>query len=185
MTNFFVPFVQPVSPIFVPMMCSDDDLFINYSAAMQGPLGPPGPPGIQGEQGQPGIQGEQGPPGIQGEHGNTGPQGPPGPPGPQGPPGRGPESNCCELEYVVISKDYSATSKDCYIGVDSNKPVTITLPTDCMSGKQLVIKAQMGPPLGNRKVTVVGPIENGNSYIITVPYGVVRLIYIDKVWYIV
>jgi hypothetical protein len=105
--------------------------------------------------------------------------------GPQGPPGRGPESNCCELEYVVISKDYTASSKDCYIGVDSDEPVTVILPTNCESGKQLVIKAQMGPPLGNRKVTVEGNIENSSSYIITVPYGFVRLIYIDEVWYIV
>jgi hypothetical protein len=136
-------------------------------------MGPPGP------QGEAGIQGDTGPQGVQGETGPMGPQ------GPEGPPGRSPESDCCRLEYVVISKDYSATSKDCYIGVDSNEPVTVTLPTDCMSGKQLVIKAQMGPPLGNRKVTVLGPVEDSSSYIITVPYGCVRLIYIDKVWYIV
>ncbi len=58
-----------------------------------GKTGPPGSPGIQGQQGPPGIQGEIGPPGIQGEPGPPGCEGPPGiqgepgPPGCEGPPG--------------------------------------------------------------------------------------------------
>jgi hypothetical protein len=99
---------------------------------------PPGPPGPEGPPGPPGPIGEQG---AQGE---PGPVGPPGPPG-----------ECsCKCKTTLVSQDYSAQVDDCYIGVDSTGPVTITLPPNSPDSHQVIIKAQMGPPLGNRKITV-------------------------------
>lgn len=125
------------------------------------------------------------PPGPPGEQG---PPGPPGPQGPQGPPG--PPGECtCKCKSTVVSDDYTATCDDYYIGVDSNKPVTITLPENCAACCEIIIKAEMGPPLGNRKVTVTTSdaslIDGEGDYVITVPYGSVRVICSDGDWYIV
>jgi len=62
-------------------------------AIIQGPEGPPGPPGIEGPIGVPGGAGPQGPkgdagvPGLQGDAGAPGPAGDIGPPGDTGPAG--------------------------------------------------------------------------------------------------
>lgn len=131
---------------------------------------PPGPPGPKGDTGPPGEQG---------------PQGEPGPIGPPGPPGE-----CtCACSRIVVSEDYTATCDDYYIGVNSNGPVTITLPSDCEKCCELVIKAEMGPPLGNRKVTIKpsdsSTIDGANSIIFTVPYESVRLICRGGNWWII
>jgi hypothetical protein len=74
-------------------------IFVQVTAAANGPMGPQGPQGepgpqgaqgaqgAQGPQGAQGAQGAQGPQGVQGPQGETGPQGPAGPQGPQGPQG--------------------------------------------------------------------------------------------------
>jgi hypothetical protein len=141
-----------------------------------GPSGPPGPPG---------------PPGTPGEDGKDGEQGPPGEPGPIGPPG--PPGECsCQCKAILVTEDYTATSDDYYIGVNSTGPVTITLPCDTTDCQQLVIKAEMGPPLGNRKITIVAmddstvcTIDEELDYIIEVPYQSVKLIYRDGNWWII
>ena len=64
--------------------CSQD------CCCQQGPPGPQGPPGLQGEtgpQGPPGARGERGPQGPAGPMGERGPQGVPGPRGERGPQG--------------------------------------------------------------------------------------------------
>lgn len=170
--------------------------------------GPPGPPGPPGEQGPPGETGEQGPPGPQGPPGSTGEQGPPGsegppgPPGKQGPPGEpgpigppGPPGECsCKCKTILVSEDYTAEVDDCYIGVKSDGPVTVTLPGDCEDGHQVIVKAEMGPPLGNRKVTIIaddstsfssGIIDGSASIVITVPYQSVRLICRGGDWHVI
>ncbi|XP_032427118.1 collagen alpha-1(XI) chain-like [Xiphophorus hellerii] len=61
----------------------------------KGPPGPPGLPGEEGPVGPPGIAGKQGPKGVPGKTGKPGPQGMPGPqgrPGEDGTPGRDAES---------------------------------------------------------------------------------------------
>jgi hypothetical protein len=51
------------------------------------------------------------------------------------------------------------------------------------------VKAEMGPPLGNRKVTVTTSnaslIDGEGDYIITVPYGSVNVICHGGDWYII
>lgn len=123
-----------------------------------------------------------------GPPGPPGPQGEPGPPGPPGPPGQ-----CnCRCSRIVVSENYIVTANDYYIGVNSIGPVTITLPTNPPDCLEIIIKAEMGPPLGNRKITVVS-IDNDNivlidgelEYVIEVPYQTVRLLYRGENWWIV
>ena len=170
------------------------------------PPGPPGPPGPAGPQGEPGPQGDPGPPGEQGNTGATGNtgaqgdpgiQGPPGPTGntgaqgntgPEGPPG--PAGNCsCNCSTILVSQNYTANVGDYYIGVNSNGAVTVTLPPNAPDCTELLIKAEMGPPLGNRKVTVTTSdgsyIDGSNNYIITVPYQSVNIICRGGDWWII
>jgi hypothetical protein len=121
----------------------------------------------------------------------TGPEGAIGATGPEGPPGAtGPAGACdCDCNTQVVSEDYTATVADCYIGVDSTGPVTITLPADCETGQVITIKAQMGPPLGNRKITVTtsdeSTIDGAAEYVIEVPYQNISVICVDGSWWII
>ena len=137
---------------------------------------PPGPPGPQGEQGE---QGPEGPPGPQGE------QGEPGPPGPQGEPG----VCTCKCKSILVTDNYTATCDDYYVGVNSDKPVTITLPENCIDCCEIIVKAEMGPPLGNRKVTVTtvdgSYIDGADKYIMEVPYQSVNLFCRGGDWHII
>ena len=144
-----------------------------------GPQGPQGEPGTSGLPGPPGPQGEEGPSGPQGESGLPGEKGDRGEPGPPGPPG--PAGECsCECSAILVSEDYIATMDDYYIGVNSDGPTTIALPSNCVDCHEIVIKAEMKPPLGNRKITIIttdgATIDNSNKYIIEVAYQSVRLI---------
>lgn len=150
----------------------------------EGPPGPPGPQGEKGDKGDPGDSGEPGPPGPPGEQGPTGPEGPP---GPQGEPGE-----CtCSCNNVFISSDYIASCNDYYIGVQSDGPVTIILP-ECVANSccQLVVKAEMGPPLGNRKVTLIpaantSTIDGDTEYVMNIPWESVQLFCRDGNWFII
>lgn len=177
----------------------------------QGPAGPPGPPGPVGPAG-PAGEGTQGPAGPQGPAGQdgvsvtdaqignptgellitlsdgtvidagdvVGPQGEQGPPGPQGPAGK---CDCDEYATKVVDSSYKATLEDFYIGVNSEKPTTITLPSKPPNGVIIIVKAEMKPPLGNRKVTITtddGTLIDGyENCIIQVSNETVRLIFRD------
>jgi hypothetical protein len=149
------------------------------------PPGPPGPPGPEGPPGPTGEKGDQGPPGPIGPPGEQGIRGEQGPPGPAGPPGE-----CtCPCKTILVSQDYIAQMDDYYIGVDSDGPTTITLPRDCRDCQEIIVKAQMGPPLGNRKITVTTSdgsfIDNQSDYIIEVPYQSIHLICQGGNWWII
>ena len=140
---------------------------------------PPGPPGPQGPQGEPGPQGETGPAGEQGPAGEPGPQGPPGPPG-----------NCtCQCTAILVSQNYTATLDDYYIGVSSTGPTTITLPPNPANCQQIIVKAEMGPPLGNRKITVTTSdnslIDGESDYVIEVPFQSLKVLYRGEAWHII
>lgn len=161
---------------------SDDDI-INIQTS--GEEGPPGPPGPQGPQGDPGPPGDTGPPGPPGKTGAQGAQGEPGAVGPPGPPG-----DCdCKCKAILVTQSYTASSDDYYIGVTSSKPVTITLPSYPGDCQEIVVKAEMGPPLGNRKVTITTDddsyIDDEANYILEVPYESVRLISRGGNWHII
>lgn len=172
----------------------------SVSSGAQGPEGPPGPPGPQGPPGPsggppgpPGSQGPPGPSGLQGEKGDTGSQGPTGPqgePGPTGPIGPvGPTGPACSCNAILVSSSYTANSNDFYIGVNSNAATTITLPPNANSCTQIIVKAEMGPPIGNRKVTVTtsdgSTIDGDATYVLTVPYESVALLSRGNNWYVI
>ena len=119
------------------------------------------------------------------------PPGPQGPPGEQGPPGpQGPPGECsCKCKSILVSDDYTATCDDYYIGVNSDKPVTISLPENCTDCCEIIVKAEMGPPLGNRKVTVMTTdgsyIDGADKYVMEVPYQSVNLFCRGGDWHII
>ena len=120
-----------------------------------------------------------------------GPPGPPGPQGEQGPPGpQGPPGICtCRCSTRLVTENYTATCDDYYIGVKSDGPVTITLPEECTDCCELIVKAEMGPPLGNRKVTIqtsgASYIDGTDKYVMEVPYQSVNIICRDGDWHII
>lgn len=129
-----------------------------------GPIGPAGPPGATGPTGAPG------------ESSMTGATGPTGPGGE------------CGCNTRLVNSDYTTQPSDYYIGVISEEPVTITLIPDCEDCSELIIKAEMGPPLGNRKVTINAgnsTIDGEPTYVIEVPYQSVRLICRGGIWHII
>jgi hypothetical protein len=125
------------------------------------------------------------PPGPPGPEGPQGPQGPQGPPGPPGEPG----VCTCKCKSILVSDDYTATCDDYYIGVNSDGPVTITLPEECTECCEIIVKAEMGPPLGNRKVTVTTSdgsyIDGKDKYVMEVPYQSVNVFCRGGDWYII
>lgn len=90
---------------------------------------------------------------------------------------------------ILVGEDYECESDDCYIGVNSIGPVTISLPVGISDGHQIVVKAEMGSPIGNRKVTIQtldgSTIDGATTYVITVPYESVHLIYRGLEWHII
>jgi hypothetical protein len=122
------------------------------------------------------------------KEGPPGPPGPPGEPGPPGPPGE-PGVCTCKCKSILVSEDYNATCDDYYIGVNSDEPVTITLPENCTDCCEIIVKAEMGPPLGNRKITITTSdgalIDGADDYIITVPYGKINVFCRGGDWYII
>lgn len=168
----------------------DDTVIINQGAnngtqCVQGIQGIQGTDGAQGTQGIQGIQGLGGP---SGETGSQGLQGLDGPVGPIGPPGE-----CsCQCQTILVSENYSADSSDYYIGVNSDGPTIIELPCNIRDCLEIIVKAEMGPPLGNRKITIIPcqdstacKIDGEDSYVIEVPYQSVNLIYRGGNWWII
>lgn len=179
-----MPFFAP--PMWIPPLVEDNDMtfFVTSGTGPPGPQGPQGPIGPQGDPGPQGPQGEQGVAGAQGEIGPVGPQGIQGEQGEMGPPG--PSAN---VNTVQIHSDYYATEKDFYIGVQSDGPSTVHLPKEPEDGCQIIVKAEMKPPLGNRKITIItqdgSKIDGASSYVIQVSYESVWLIYVGDAWFII
>lgn len=136
--------------------------------------------GPQGPQGEPGESGAQGPQGQQGEPGPQGPEGPQGIPG---------ESSTGDiLSNTCITTSYTASVSDVYIGVKPTKPIILTLPKSS-DGKLVIVKLEVGPPVGNKKVTIVGTgsdlIDGNNSITLENPYESLTLVYRDNTWNII
>ena len=179
----------------------DDTVIINTTTEEHCNPCPPGPPGPQGEKGDPGVSvvnAEVIPiPGeliitlSDGTELNAGSViGPPGPQGEKGDPGDCEIIDCdCLCNTKLISNNYQVVSEDYYIGVQSTGPITITLPPNCEDGSQFIIKAEMSPPLGNRKIkitTVDGSLIDGDfSYIINVAFHSVNLLHRGSAWHII
>lgn len=186
-SQFFFPppwfFATPPPNI---MQGTDNDVIINQAGGT-GPQGPQGEPGISVVSAE--VEPNPGnlilmlSDGTIIDAGNViGPPGPQGPAGPQGPPGL---SDPCCSSTKTISSDYTVKEGDYYIGVNSNNSVNITLPQTMAHCKQLIIKAEMGPPLGNKKVTILGNIDGKTSEVINTPYGAIGLMFNNNSWNVI
>lgn len=114
--------------------------------------------------------------------------GPPGPQGPAGPPGPPGPENSCKLETILVTKDYSVLEDDCYIGVKVTKATNIILPSTPVEGKLYIIKLEMSPPVGNRKVTLKGngsQIDGKSSIILENAHECITIIYRGDSWHII
>ena len=180
---------------------------ISVAAPGDGPTGPTGPTGadstIAGPTGPTGadstIAGPTGPTGRSGEDGDRGSTGPAGSSGPTGPTGRsgedgdrgatGPTGSGPPCNTRTVSADYKISASDYYIGVAATGPVILVLPSSPLDCVELVVKAQMGAPLGTRKVTVVpqapSTIDGEGSYVMSTPYESVTLISNGGNWWII
>lgn len=189
---------QALAGSFVDTGSGNDTVIINKNITKNdcddcppGPPGPPGPTGFTGSAGTTGFTGSAGVIdleeitnliGFTGSAGFTGSQGRTGFTGSAG--------ACeCDCDAKVVSADYTVQPSDYYVGVNAEGPVTITLPCGLEECREIIIKAEMGPPLGNRKITIVTDgdctIDDANSYVIEVPYQSVKLLSRGGTWRIV
>jgi len=173
-----IPMYFPtVAPLF-PM--GDTDVIVYNTGGAPGATGPQGPPGPAGPDGPQGLQGPEGPEGPRGPSGLIGPQGP-----------EGPSGECdCNTNTTLISTDYLVKNpSDYYIGVMCDNPITVTLPPNPQEGYQVIVKLEMGPPIGNRKVTITtndgSLIDDVSSVTLKTPYEVIRLLYRGGNWHII
>jgi hypothetical protein len=149
----------------------DNDNIVDDDTNIKGEKGDKGDPGIDGKDG------ENGDPGKDGEKGEKGDKGDPG-------------ICTCSNNTIVIDDDYEATEKDYYIGVNSKKPTTIILPSNCKDGSELIIKVEMPAPIGNKKVTITTydddcKIDGSSTITLTIHYESIHLIHRSGSWYII
>jgi len=153
----------------MPIGHNDSDVFINNITG-QGPKGDPGP------QGPPGPKGETGSPGLT----------PTVKPATETTLGAVKVGDCLQIsedgtlsghcKKILISEDYETLKDDWYIGVKSEKPITIKLSNKAC---YLIIKLEMKAPIGNRKVTLTSNdlIDGQPTYVLQEPYESISLIF--------
>jgi hypothetical protein len=85
---------------------------------------------------------------------------------------------------ILTGATYSALSSDYYIGVSYAGPVTVTLPTNPETGREIVVKDESGNAGNgvNRQITIVGAtashkIDNQGSAIINLDNAGLHFIY--------
>jgi hypothetical protein len=84
-----------------------------------------------------------------------------------------------ELDFktVLVTSDYTATSTDYYIGVDSPTPCTITLPNNKKNGRHVVVKDESGMCSINR-ITIIGnSIDNDTTAIMGINNMTLQFVY--------
>ena len=90
---------------------------------------------------------------------------------------------------VESTSTYYGTADEFYIGVSSDKATTVYLPADAADGRIIIIKAEMKPPLGSRKVNILttdgSTIDGYTDACITVSHGSKTLIRNRNNWFII
>lgn len=90
------------------------------------------------------------------------------------------------INVIGVTGTYTATLTDEYIGVNSVSAVTINLP-EGVSGRVYTIKDEHGQ--GSGKITIQPhageQIDNANTYIISVPFQAVSVVFRNNVWRII
>lgn len=78
---------------------------------------------------------------------------------------------------LITNSYYEITTKDYYIGVNYNNPVTIVLPTVVNNGTEYIIKDESGNAKHN-PITVIGTVDNDiGGFILRISSGAVQLLY--------
>ena len=86
---------------------------------------------------------------------------------------------------LVTSNTYVVNDTDYYIGVNYAGPVTIIVPSEPDSGREIVIKDESGNCETNN-ITVTGPIDNdANGFILAVNNGAVHMLFRGDSWRII
>lgn len=90
--------------------------------------------------------------------------------------------NTNEVTYnttLVTTATYTVQSGDYYIGVNRAGPVTVTLPSIALSGRNIIIKDESGN-CQNNAITIAGTIDNdAGGAILRVNNGAIDLIFRD------
>lgn len=91
------------------------------------------------------------------------------------------------VNTTLIETDYQASDSDHYIGVNCKKAITITLPKDPPDGTIIIVKAEMKPPLGTRRITVVpqdgSSIDGQSEVVLTVSYKSTSFLFHHGEWF--
>jgi hypothetical protein len=90
------------------------------------------------------------------------------------------------IATIGVTGAYTATASDEYIGVFSASAVTITLPIG-ITGRVYTIKDEYGQ--GSGKITIkpsgAEKVDNSNTYVISVPYQSVSVVFRGGQWRII
>jgi len=86
---------------------------------------------------------------------------------------------------LVTSNTYVVQDNDYYIGVNCPEPVTIIIPSDPDSGREIVVKDESGN-CETYNITVSGPVDNdANGFILAVNNGAVHMLFRGDYWRII
>lgn len=90
------------------------------------------------------------------------------------------------INVIGVNSSYTATPTDQYIGVNSVAAVTITLPTG-IEGRTYTIKDEHGQGSGKINITpqISELIDGAATYVISVPYQSVSVVYRAGSWHII
>ena len=175
----------PPPPIMLfPAITEDNDVFIkNTTVNPPGNVGPPGPPGPQGPAGSPGLT-----PSIKPATAET--------------LGAIKVGKClditedgtlsvaccdCDKNTRLVKSDYTINALDWYIGAQPKGSITIDLIEALPDGFELIVKVELGPPIGNKKVIVKAAgsqlIDGNTSVVLQQPYESITLIYRGGNWH--
>jgi len=86
---------------------------------------------------------------------------------------------------LVTSNTYVVQEEDYYIGVNCPEPVTIIIPSEPSSGREIVVKDESGN-CETYNITVSGPVDNdANGFILAVNNGAVHMLFRGDYWRII
>jgi len=86
---------------------------------------------------------------------------------------------------LVTTNTYVVQDEDYYIGVNCPEPVTIIIPSEPSSGREIVVKDESGN-CETYNITVSGPVDNdANGFILAVNNGAVHMLFRGDYWRII
>jgi hypothetical protein len=86
---------------------------------------------------------------------------------------------------LVTANTYVVQDNDYYIGVNRAEAVTIIIPSEPDSGREIVVKDESGN-CETYNITVMGPVDNdANGFILAVNNGAVHMLFRGDYWRII